>query len=206
MTTFLSLNPKEKAEITYPYCWQNDTFTPDELTAIVQYGQSLELETGVVVGPNGESIASPNRKSSVRFFEPNGNNNWIFDRLSKMIADVNDRYYGFDLTGYDAVQYTEYGTEGSKYDWHMDTITGPHKSNSMVQTRKLSMTMPLNDPSEWEGGDFQIQTGLPEEPMTVEQKRGTAILFPSFMIHRVTPVLRGVRKSIVVWAVGPKFK
>lgn len=206
MTTFLSLNPRERAEITYPYCWQSNIFSEDELSAIVAYGDHLELETGVVVGPDGESAKSSNRMSQLKFFEPNGNNNWIFERLSKMIADVNDRYYGFDLTGFDAVQYTEYGIEGSKYDWHMDTIMGAHKSDKMVQTRKLSMTLPLNDPSEWEGGQFQIQTGLPEDPMVVEQKRGTAILFPSFMIHRVTPVLKGVRKSIVVWAVGPKFK
>jgi len=76
----------------------------------------------------------------------------------------------------------------------------------MVQSRQLSKTMPLNDPLEYEGGEFQIQTGLPEQPLIVEQKRGTAIIFPSFMLHRVTPITLGVRKSIVVWAVGPKFK
>ena len=206
MTTVLSLNPKEKAEITYPFCWQNETFTDNELTAITQYGENLELETGIVIGADGESTTSPNRQSSVKFFQPDGNNNWIFEKISRTISLINDRYYGFDLTGYDAVQYTEYGTVGAKYDWHMDTIMGPNKSDKMVQTRKLSMTMPLNDPSEYEGGEFQIQTGLPEEPLVVEQKRGTAIIFPSFMLHRVTPVISGVRKSIVVWAVGPKFK
>ena len=206
MTTVLSLNPKEKAEITYPFCWQNETFTDNELTAITQYGENLELETGIVIGADGESTTSPNRQSSVKFFQPDGNNNWIFEKISRTISLINDRYYGFDLTGYDAVQYTEYGTVGAKYDWHMDTIMGPNKSDKMVQTRKLSMTMPLNDPSEYEGGEFQIQTGLPEEPLVVEQKRGTAIIFTSFMLHRVTPVISGVRKSIVVWAVGPKFK
>ena len=159
-----------------------------------------------MIGADGESTTSPNRQSSVKFFQPDGNNNWIFEKISRTISLINDRYYGFDLTGYDAVQYTEYGTVGAKYDWHMDTIMGPNKSDKMVQTRKLSMTMPLNDPSEYEGGEFQIQTGLPEEPLVVEQKRGTAIIFPSFMLHRVTPVISGVRKSIVVWAVGPKFK
>jgi PKHD-type hydroxylase len=206
MTTVLSLNPKEKAEITYPFCWQNDTFTDNELTAITQYGENLELETGAVVGDDGESTTSPNRQSSIKFFQPDGNNNWIFEKLSRTLSSVNDRYYGFDLTGYDAVQYTEYSTIGAKYDWHMDTIMGSKKSDKMIQTRKLSMTMPLNDPSEYEGGEFQIQTGLPEQPLIVDQKRGTAIIFPSFMLHRVTPVTSGVRKSIVVWAVGPKFK
>jgi PKHD-type hydroxylase len=88
----------------------------------------------------------------------------------------------------------------------MDTITGNSKAANMIQTRKLSIVMPLNDPSEYKGGEFHIQSGLPDEPLVVEQKRGSIIAFPSFMIHRVTPILEGVRKSLVLWTVGPKFK
>jgi PKHD-type hydroxylase len=206
MTTFLSYNPKERSEITYPYCWQGEVFTPSELDAIIEYGNAIGLEEGWVVGADGENATSSNRKSRVKFFTPDGNNNWIFDRLSSLIDSINSRYYGFDLNGFDAIQFTEYGKEGEKYDWHMDTILGNSRSDRFVQTRKLSLTIPINDPSEWEGGEFQLQTGTPEEPMTVEQKRGTAIIFPSFLIHRVTPIVSGVRKSLVIWVVGPKFK
>jgi PKHD-type hydroxylase len=206
MTTFLSYNPKEKSEITYPYCWQSEVFTKDELNAIIEYGNAIGLEQGWVVGPNGENATSTNRKSKVKFFTPNGNNNWIFDRLSSLLDSTNARYYGFDLTGFDAIQFTEYSAEGEKYDWHMDTILGTSRGPNFVQTRKLSLTIPINDPSEWEGGEFQLQTGTPDEPITVEQRQGTAIMFPSFLIHRVTPITKGVRKSLVIWVVGPKFK
>ena len=206
MSTVLTFNPKELSEITYPFCWFENTFTPDELAAISEYCNGLALTDGVVVGKEGESVDSNNRKSKVKFIDPDQNNHWIFEKLRGTLSSINDRFYGFDLTGFDAIQYTEYGSEGAKYDWHMDTITGPNKSPNMVQTRKLSMTMPLNDPSEYEGGEFQIQAGLPEEPLVVEQQKGKIIAFPSFMIHRVTPVTKGVRKSLVVWCVGPKFK
>jgi PKHD-type hydroxylase len=68
--------------------------------------------------------------------------------------------------------------------------------------------MVLSDPSEYEGGQFQMQTGSPEEDklMTVEQLKGRVIGFPSFLLHRVTPVTKGTRKSLVIWVEGPKFK
>jgi PKHD-type hydroxylase len=206
MSTYLSFNPKELADITYPFCWYENTFTEDELAAITNYCSTLELSDGVVVGGEGESISSNSRQSKIKFIDPDTNNLWMFEKFRQTISSINDRFYGLDLTGFDAIQYTEYGTKGARYDWHMDTITGPNKSPNMVQTRKLSITMPLNDPSEYEGGEFQIQAGLPDEPLIVEQKPGKIIAFPSFMIHRVTPVTRGVRKSLVIWCVGPKFK
>lgn len=204
--TYLSLNPREKSDITYPYCWQRGTFTDVELEALEQYCASQNLETGVVVANDGSSTTSTNRKSSIKFLEPDPNNQWIFERFSKAIIDINNRYYGFKLTGFDAIQYTEYSEEGAKYDWHMDTITGGAKASNMVQTRKLSIIMPLSRPEEHEGGEFQIQTGLPEDPLIVDQERGTIIAFPSFMLHRVTPILKGLRRSLVIWVVGPKFK
>ena len=113
---------------------------------------------------------------------------------------MNEKYYRFDLNGYDMFQYTTYDKDG-KYGWHMDTRLD--KGNDQ-QTRKLSMTLLLND--DFEGGDFMINEGSEQKPTKVEMKKGRAIFFPSFMIHQVTPVTSGIRKSLVVWVVGPKFK
>lgn len=206
MNKLLTFNPRELAEITYPFCWFENTFTEDELTAIAEYCNTLNLTDGVVVGGEGESTESKSRKSKINFIEPAENNLWLFEKIRQSISLINDRFYGFDLIGFDAIQYTEYNATGAKYDWHMDTITGTNKSPNMTQTRKLSIIMPLSDPSEYEGGEFQIQAGLPEEPLIVEQKKGKIIAFPSFMIHRITPVTSGVRRSLVLWCVGPKFK
>ena len=64
----------------------------------------------------------------------------------------------------------------------------------------------LNDTSEYKGGKFQFNEGTEKNAVDVPQIRGRMILFPSFMIHRVTPVTKGVRKSLVVWVLGPKFR
>jgi PKHD-type hydroxylase len=204
--SYLSFNPREKLEITYPFCWQSGTFTDNELDAIVDYCADQTLETGVVVSTDGGHTVSNHRKSEIKFLEPNNVNYWIFEKLGKVATDINDRYYGFELTGFDAIQYTEYNSQGHKYDWHMDLITGPGKGNNLNLTRKLTIIVPLSYTNEYTGGDFQIQNGLPEDPMSIDQTRGTVIAFPSFMIHRVTPILTGVRKSLVIWIVGPKFK
>ena len=129
------------------------------------------------------------------------------------VADqLNRRFYEFDLNGFESFQYTTYehkeGEEDQKYDYHMDTVLGLDKPLEMMETRKLSLSIILSDPSEYEGGEFYIQTGSPEQDrlMKMEQVKGRVLGFPSFMIHGVSPVTKGIRRSLVVWVEGPKFK
>ena len=89
-----------------------------------------------------------------------------------------------------------------EYNWHMDMCLN-HMPPDMYDTRKLSMTLQLND--DFEGGEFQINNGDEAGAIAPEMKKGRALLFPSFMCHRVKPVTKGIRRSIVVWVVGPKF-
>jgi PKHD-type hydroxylase len=74
----------------------------------------------------------------------------------------------------------------------------------MEVPRKLSFSLILSDSSEYEGGDFEILHG--SFPDKLEQKRGRILAFPSYIVHRVTPIISGSRRSIVFWALGPKFK
>ena len=98
------------------------------------------------------------------------------------------------------VQYTEYhATEGGKYDWHHDinwNENGPYD-------RKLSLTIQLSDPSEYEGGFFEFMEV--EQPPEVYRTKGTILIFPSYLQHRVTPVTRGIRRSLVAWFHGPRW-
>jgi len=72
------------------------------------------------------------------------------------------------------------------------------------ETRKLSMSLLLNEPGvDFEGGELQFQVGT--VPDTPDTPKGRIIAFPSFMLHRVAPLTRGVRRSLVVWVTGPKF-
>ena len=212
MSKELYLYPKERAGVTYPFCFWDNLFTDEELAKVEEYCSKQEMIEGTTVGKNGETDTEQEaRKSTIAFINPNDENMWIFDRLLWVADKINERFYRFDLNGFDAFQYTVYDgdeQEPGKYDWHMDTILGTDKPLNMIETRKLSMSLILSSPDDYEGGKFQIQSGSPDEEkcITVEQVRGRVIAFPSFMIHRVTPVTEGIRKSIVVWVEGPKFK
>ena len=77
----------------------------------------------------------------------------------------------------------------------------------MYECRKLSVTFLLNDPKkDFKGGTFQINSGEEKNAESVPMRKGDIIVFPSFLIHRVAPVTKGTRKSIVVWVLGPKFR
>ncbi len=213
--------PSERSRITYPWVFWDNAFTPEELDKMCAYFESVGVERGTTVGaaekgPNGELLIkqAPNenvRKSNVKFhnFDPtNENTNWIFQRLNSVIEQANNMFYGFDLNGFDTFQYTEYDeSENGRYDFHMDTIMGKNMPADMIETRKLSLTLCLNEAGvDYEGGEFQINQGKEIEADTAIAMRGRAFLFPSFMIHRVAPVTKGKRKSLVVWTMGPKFK
>lgn len=123
---------------------------------------------------------------------------WFFERLASIVRGFNGRSYQFDLRGFsEPPQYMVYHhTEGGHFDWHMDI--GP------MPPRKLSLTIQLTDPSQYEGGQLQFNTGT--IVVSGPKDRGVAIAFPSYMVHRVTPVTSGTRKAIVAWVTGPNFK
>lgn len=99
------------------------------------------------------------------------------------------------------IQYTEYhATNRGKYDWHHDVDW----NNPSGLDRKLSVTVQLSDPSEYEGGDFQFMEV--EQPSEEAKTKGTVLMFPSYLQHRVTPVTDGVRKSLVLWFTGPRWQ
>jgi len=132
---------------------------------------------------------------------------WIpFSKMGDMYKDIerimkttNGNHFGFDgMTITEMAQYTEY-PEGGFYDWHMDCdVNMAHEP----PVRKISMTLLLNDPSEFEGGDLELMA----PGKFAELKQGHAIIFASFLNHRVNPVRRGMRQSLVVWFGGKPFR
>lgn len=99
-------------------------------------------------------------------------------------------------------QYTEYhGSQEGKYDWHHDIDWNRNDGLD----RKLSITVQLSDPSEYEGGDFSFSEV--QNPDAGQAKaKGTVLVFPSYLSHAVSPVTSGVRKSLVAWFEGPKWR
>jgi PKHD-type hydroxylase len=107
--------------------------------------------------------------------------------------------WGYSLSSQEDTQIGRYkSVDEGYYDWHIDA-TPPQNG---IQ-RKLSISILLNDPSEFEGGILQLK-GM--EDQNVLDKQGTIVVFPSFIEHRVTPVTKGVRYTAVTWASGPSFR
>jgi PKHD-type hydroxylase len=206
----ISNDPVDRQQVIYPYCFWNDAFSNEEIEKICDLMSKSELERSKVTGveenlQNVKGEYSNSRISHTSFHNFNDENSWIFKRLNYVIDEINCKFYNFDLNGYAFFQYSEYrGEELGYYDWHIDLHLGKPVLNS--ESRKLSITLLLNDPNEFQGGEFQIAHSLNSDIITVAVDRGSIIAFPSFINHRVGPVTAGVRKSIVIWVLGPKFK
>ena len=138
---------------------------------------------------------------------------WIVDaylrqQLFNSVVILNKQTWNYDLDGSDALQYGTY-SDGGKYDWHIDQELEPRKVGDQYLIRKLSMTIWLNDPDEYEGGELDIEVKGPHRDLrydTFKLSKGSILIFPSYMWHRVRPVTLGVRKSLVTWFSGPPFK
>ena len=128
----------------------------------------------------------------------------VIDMLWHYADLANRESFGFDISSMYDVQYTVYdGVDEDHYDWHHDTFwAGPTAFD-----RKVSLSIQLTDPSEYEGGDLEfaeMKEGTYDKDAW--KGKGTVIAFPSVIRHRVTPVTSGVRKSLVAWVEGPKFR
>jgi PKHD-type hydroxylase len=177
-----------------PYaCWDG-LFTEAELDALE--GIASAAKDGTTVGDaSGWRQDDQVRRSRVSWVVGEG---WLYERLQPVIETLNARHWGLDLVGFgEAFQATRYeSTEDAHYDWHQDF--------GAVVSRKLSVVIQLTDPANYDGGDLQIMTG--PQPMAVEKLRGRVVLFPSYQLHRVTPVTSGIRHSLVAWISGPRFR
>ena len=191
----------DKSSVIFPYVYWSDYFSDDELNLIIEYCENKKMEDGRV-GGNKNTIDKGSRISKINFSEPDEENRWIFNKLNNFVQMINGKVYKFDLVGYDVFQFSTYNAkESGHYGWHVDSFLGKPTDNMSGLHRKLSMTLLLND--DFEGGDFEINLSGPQK---VEVKKGTAIFFPSFVLHRVTPVTKGIRKSLVIWVEGPRWK
>jgi len=199
--TQLSNFPFERAFSIQPLA-ESVEFSSEEVARITALTSSNLLRPGNL--SEGE-VNSDIRISNIKFYYPDESTYWIFEKINNIVEVVNEHVFNFDLNGYSSFQYAEYrADEGGKYDFHSDIdYTGRNAADP--QTRKLSLSIILNEQGvDYEGGDFQILIGA--TPTTCKQSKGGVLIFPSWVMHRVTPVTRGVRKSLVVWVTGPKFR
>lgn len=174
----------------------------DEINFILAQPEWVQVEAGCIGGKDGGMVDPTVRESKVGWIGAKPEMEAIWGKLAGVVAEVNRRYFKYDLTGFhEPMQLGIYKAEsGGHYDWHTDA-----SSLDKGVPRKLSMALLLSNPSEFEGGEFQVKING-DEAKTLESKRGRAWFFPSYTLHRVAPVTKGVRRSLVLWVGGPPFK
>lgn len=180
------------------YAYMNSIFSKEECQKIIELGESLNPFIAKVTSGSVEDIET--RQSYVSWVFPNQDNRWIFERVIGNVLSLNNQYFNFDLYGLaEGLQFTRYDAPTGKYDAHIDKML-----NGMP--RKLSLTIQLSDPSDYEGGDLNLYIGPGMDPSTPEKQQGKLVAFPSYVLHQVTPVTKGTRYSLVCWVTGKPFK
>jgi len=176
-------------------------FTPEQCQMIINAGRSepkQDAEVGSKKGIKGGVVDTKTRTSHISWI-PFKKMVDMYKDIEKMMKATNGNHFGFEnmqLT--EPAQYTEY-PEGGFYDWHIDNdVNFQHEP----PVRKISMTCLLSPESEFEGGDLELMS----EDKIAKLKQGHAVFFASFIRHRVKPVVRGNRKSLVMWFGGTPFK
>jgi PKHD-type hydroxylase len=184
----------------HPYVFWESGFSEEDVSKIIALGDSLAIQPAVTGDMKpGEDISAV-RRSRVSWMGLNSDTTWLYDKVAHIMRRLNAQYYQYDLYGFvEHFQYTIYeSNELGHYEWHIDsTVSAP-------SPRKLSFVLQLSDPSEYEGGDLQLMYS--KDLTTIKKEKGFVVAFPSHMLHRVTPVTSGTRRTLVVWAAGPAFR
>lgn len=125
----------------------------------------------------------------------------IQDILWSYVKAANENAFHVQVENICDLQFTEYhARKGGHYDWHIDV----NWDGNEARDRKLSVTVQLSDPSEYEGGSFEFAEC--QTPDASSRIKGTVLVFPSYLRHRVLPITSGTRKSLVAWFEGPRWQ
>lgn len=196
-----------KANDPQQYYWYRQALTKEEVDKVIQMAEKLpEAKRATTIGNDtGGSI----RSSMIKWIPSNNSDwDWLYNRMMKLSIEANKNLWNFDLiSALENIQYTEYyASENGHYDWHQDIGKG-----ELPSKRKVSITIQLSESEDYDGGELLIcvgsnGSGQLDNNRVCPRGKGVGVLFPSYMMHRVTPVTRGTRKSLVLWVGGSPFK
>jgi len=208
----------------YYYYFQS-ALTPRICDDILEYGKKHQTEMAVTGGYDTKkdkmskkdiNNIQKKRKSDIVWM----NDHWIYKEIHPYINEANIKAgWNFEWNWSESCQFTKYSV-GQYYGWHSDSWDEPYNKpddlNSHGKIRKLSVTISLSEPDEYVGGNLQYdfrnqidwERNKKKTIKTCEEirPRGSIIIFPSFCWHRVTPITKGTRYSLVIWNLGWPFK
>jgi PKHD-type hydroxylase len=158
------------------------------------------LQPAETVG-QGDGVDLSYRSSTILWMDDVEQAMPMYNKLIDIVSSINNIHYKYNIGYIEVLQYSEYHADAvGKYDVHCDSTL----RNTSGFSRKISFSILLNDPSEFDGGELKFH--ICKDPVTATlEKKGDMVLFPSFLPHSVEPVTRGVRKTLVGWIGGPNL-
>lgn len=177
------------------YAFWNNAFSKEECQTIINIAKNKGLIKGTTFNDDKSKDV---RNSKISWLYPVDKMDWVFRRVTDITLNLNERFFKFDLFGLnEGFQFTNYEAPSGKYGKHVDR-------GMNMGVRKLSISIQLTDPEEYEGGELKLYDG--EEETLMDKTQGTLIIFPSYVLHEVMPVTKGTRNSLVTWVTGKQFK
>tara|TARA_R100001086_G_scaffold245910_1_gene177465 strand:- start:394 stop:1017 length:624 start_codon:yes stop_codon:yes gene_type:complete len=202
------------------YYWYFKKAVPDHICdELIRYGSQLQEQRGMTGGQadlekmNEEQVKDLKKKrdSSVVWIAEN----WIYKELHPFIHSANAKAgWNFEWDFSEECQFTRY-EKGQYYDWHSDAWQEPYdqpNTQRHEKIRKLSVTLSLSDEKDYKGGELEfdfrnLDPGKDSAKICKEiGPKGSMVVFPSFVWHRIKPVTQGLRYSLVIWSLGKPFK
>lgn len=175
-------------------CFYPEVFSPEECERIIATPGKTNTSPLAEEIVHGQRI----RNSESTYLYSTPENEWIYQRLLGLLQRVNQESFHFHIDSFSPLQRLKY-TEGGHYNWHVDL------GFKELSNRKLSLVAFLSDPQTFKGGRLKMITGVQKRD-ELPQAQGTVVIFPSYVLHQVQPVLEGTRYSLVLWAHGPCFQ
>ena len=167
----------------------------DSLTALCAVAP--KKDAGLVRASTSHQI----RRADLVWLDDLPQASWVMDRMVRLVGQANREGFGFDLSEFaESPQVARYTAErAGHFDWHTDIGSGV-----LAARRKLTVVVQLSDPADYDGATLELRPD--SNVVQTPRDRGTAIVFPSFVLHRVTPVTTGTRWSLTLWSHGPAFR
>ena len=198
------------------YYYYKNAIAPNVCNKIIELGKKSKIKKSLTSSEAKEDFSTEARRSLDGGLE----DPWIYDLLYPYLNEANKKAdWNFEVDWSETLQFTVY-KKGGYYHWHRDAGVDSSYAykdrgeNFDGKIRKISMTLLLNDPKDFEGGDLEFDYGrndLGEMKDTIQickeaRSQGTLVFFPSFVNHRVVPVTKGTRYSLVMWTLGKPFR
>jgi PKHD-type hydroxylase len=207
--------------LEYPYYYFSNALTLKFCDEIIKYGKIQQEQIALIGETNPNKKLTKDELKNLRKKRNSNvvwmNDKWIYKEIQPYVHEANKKAkWNFEWNWSESCQFTKYAP-GQYYDWHCDSYELPYNNpndlNFHNKIRKLSVTCSLSDPEDYKGGELEFNFNHPQKNKKNNIRKckeilpkGSIVVFPSFVWHRVCPVQKGTRYSLVIWNLGYPYK